>query len=275
MTFAGISWPLGQSNFRAGVEVGLVAVAVAVIVGAAWRRHTGNPAPVGGVLLALAATVALGTTATAGASVPRGLAIALCLLALGGLVGDLFRSPSALRVVLAVPGGLVLATQSGLSGAVWIRVLVLATSVVGGALVADFDRRHRGRSLALPLFAVSALGVYYTVPDTEQALALLGVCLVVAVAAWPVPFVSLGSSGSFAATGALAWVVAVGGAGRPGATVGGVACLALLVVEPLSRVSGAWRDRGRLFGTSAWSVLPVASIQLLLVALASRAGAIR
>jgi hypothetical protein len=114
------------------------------------------------------------------------------------------------------------------------------------------------------------------VPDTEQALVLLAVGLLIAMVAWPVPFVSLGAAGALASVGLLGWVVAVGGTGRHSAIIGGVGCLALLVIEPLCSVLFKPRRPAlALFGTGAWSLLPVAAVQLLFVSFGSRVVGLR
>ncbi len=225
--------------------------------------------------MSAAGVVALTSSAPLRAPIPEELTGALVLLAIGGFVADV-ATWRPLRFLLPIPGAVMLATDSGIPDVTWIRVFVGVTAVVGGALVADFDAHHGRRNSALPLFAISAVGVYYTVPDTEQALVLLAVCLVVTVAAWPLPLVSLGTSGAFAAVGLFSWVVAVGGVGRHSAIVGGVACLALLVVEPVSRVvMRNHSKRAGLLDATAWSMLPLAALQLAFVAFAARVVGLR
>ncbi|HUQ64306.1 MAG TPA: hypothetical protein VM121_11175 [Acidimicrobiales bacterium] len=234
----------------------------------------GDAVPFGGLVLALAGVIALYVSATPALPVPLGLPLALTLLAFAGLMRHVIRLPPGWLLLLALPGGCLLGFASEVGDAIWIRLLVTVIAVVGGTLVADFDSRYRRSSLALPLYAMSCLGVYFTVPDTEQAIVLLAVSVVVAVAAWPVPFVSMGPSGAFASVGLLAWVVAVGGTGRQSAIVGGVGCLALLVTEPVSRLLGSRTALGRPW-TGARRLLPAAAIQLLLVSFSSRVVGLR
>jgi hypothetical protein len=122
----------------------------------------------------------------------------------------------------------------------WLLVMLLLLPV--GWLLADFDARWRHRGLGPVLLAISVAGVYATVPDTEPALVALGTALPLALLAWPRPLASLGRVGAYAATGVLLWVVAVGGAGRGSAIVGGTACLGLLAVEPLARLLDPRRE---------------------------------
>jgi hypothetical protein len=119
--------------------------------------------------------------------------------------------------------------------AVPFRVLVLASAVVGATLLSDFDSRWCRRGLGPVLLAVSMLGIYATVPDTEQALVLLGLALPLALTFWPWPVASLGVAGSLATTGLVVWTISAGGAGRTSSIIGGLACLGVLVLEPITR----------------------------------------
>ncbi len=80
--------------------------------------------------------------------------------------------------------------------------------------------------------------MYFTVPDTEHALVLLGAALPLALSSWPVPLARLGSGGAYAATGLLAWTAAIDGVARPASIVGGICSLGLLVAEPVGRLIG-------------------------------------
>jgi hypothetical protein len=81
--------------------------------------------------------------------------------------------------------------------------------------------------------------VYLAVPDTELARVMLGVALPFVLLSVPKPIFPLGPAGSPAIAGVFVWVVVVGGRGRPGSVVGGLATIGVLVAEPLGR---------RLFG---------------------------
>jgi hypothetical protein len=151
----------------------------------------------------------------------------------------------------------------------WIVVL----AGVAGALLADFDRRWRRQGLVVPLLAVTAAGIYLTVPDVEAAVVVLGAALPPVLLGWPVPFwrahppPSLGLLGALATAGLLVWTVASGGAARPGSVVGGVGCLGVLAVEPLARLVDR-RHRGPLPAErAAWIAF---GAQLLLVGVAAR-----
>jgi hypothetical protein len=148
-------------------------------------------------------------------------------------------------------------------------LVAVAAVAVAGALAADFDRRRRD-GLALGLWAVSLAGVWATVPDVESAVVVLGAALPPALLGWPGPLarsglVALGVAGSLAAAALLAWVVATDGTGRPGSMVGGLACLGVLVVEPLARRLG-----GRGPGGPPLPAVVLVAAHLVLVAVASR-----
>jgi hypothetical protein len=201
------------------------------------RGLRARPVAVAGLLYAAAFAVALSRTF----GLPGGLALGLVALAAAGAVSGQ-RVPGPLAPLLAVPGAWLVVARSGLALEQWARLLVGASIVLGGWLVADFDARWRRRGLGPVLLAISVAGVYVTVPDTEQALVALGVALPVALLGWPWPLASLGRAGAYAATGALLWVVAAGSGGRGSAVVGGVACLGLLAVEPLARLLDPRRE---------------------------------
>jgi len=209
-----------------------VALAVAAALGLVLSRRGRRPVGVAGLGVAGAFLWAMHAT---GRLVP-GLPLALGLLALAGLVAvDLARFPPLLAV-LAAPGAWVLATHAGLGEPAWLRAVLGVTVAVGAALAADVDRRAAGLGLGPVWFAVGAVGVLFTVGDTDVALALAPIAVLVAATAWPWPLTRLGGGGSAAAVGALAWVAAVGGVGRRSAVVGGLACLGLLIAEPLGRL---------------------------------------
>ena len=207
---------VARSEFQTALWWGLAGLAISVGRGilAAWRR-TGRPAPVAG--LAIAAAAAIGLQATHG--LPSELRLGLLLLAAAGVVADLVGRPALIGGLLAVPGALVIGRVVPATPA-WSETLAVVTIVAGGACVASFDCRHGRRGLSPPLFALAVVGLYFTVPDTEHALVLLGAALPLAVSSWPWPLARLGSGGAYAAVGLLAWTAATDGIGRLGAIIG-------------------------------------------------------
>jgi hypothetical protein len=267
-----LGFVIGRAEFSVGFRFGLLALVIGLVTGliarARWNHRT---VPVQGLLLAAAATAGLQQTV----GLPVGLSLGLVALAGAGLLGEL-HGGGPLTMVAAVPGAWLVVWHSGLVPDNRLRLLVGGAIVVSGWLVAGFDDRWRGRGLGPVLLAVSVVGVYFTVPDTEQALVALGAALPLAFLGWPWPLAALGRAGAYAATGLLLWVIAAGGVGRGSAVVGGLACLGLLAMEPVSRLVDPGRESalerlpdGRS-GTVAISLL-----QLGLVYVAARVAGLR
>jgi hypothetical protein len=225
--------PLDRTELRTGLAAGTVALVIGVLVSVGLRTRARPRWGTAGLLFAAAALVGLDLTHDA----PGGLVGGTALVALGAGVAAAARLPLAVRLAAVAPGAWLVAAHGAIPGEPWVRVLVFITIVVGGALVADVDRRTARLGLGPLLFALSIGGVYATVPDTEQALVLLGVAAPVALLGWPLRQAVLGPAGSPAAVAVLAWTAAVGGVGRPSSIVGAVGCLGLFVVAPLSRRS--------------------------------------
>jgi hypothetical protein len=163
-------------------------------------------------------------------------ALAIAVLAVGGFLAEIRHWGPLGRALASVPGAYLLTTHAGLvneADALW--VVALAT-VAGAALIPDIDDRGARLGVGPVLYAVSAVGMYETVPDPKLALALIGVALPLLVLGWPIPFARLGGAGASVAAGALAWAAAIGGTGRLSAVYGGVACLGILVAEPAARL---------------------------------------
>ncbi len=273
---------VGHPEFRTGLIAGVAVTVLGGAVALVLTDRRRRVAPIGGMLVAIGFVVGVRRTPHLPIAIPIGLA----LLALAGLVaGRLGRRRRALGlsgVVLAIPGAVVLATHIRVppvharNYVSWVPPLVVVSIIVGGALLADFDRRFTGRGWPTVLYAISAVGVFFTVPDTERALVLLGVSVPLLLLGWPFALVSLGSAGSYAAAGVLVWVSATEGRGRHPAIVGGIACLGLFLVEPAARALR--RGHPTVFEglpSSWWSVFPVALVHLVLVYIASRVAGIR
>jgi hypothetical protein len=136
----------------------------------------------------------------------------------------------------------------------WMRLFALVATLVAAPLVVASDRCSP--RLSAPFLAVSAVGLYWCVPDTEHARALVG-------AAPPVAVVTLDRgrrpdpAGTAAAVGLFVWTATVGGVGRPGSVIGGAACLGVLLIASLVTAAG---------------VVVQTPVHIALVAVASRAG---
>jgi hypothetical protein len=260
-----------RSEFRDGLAWGCLCAVLGGVVGLASIAWFRRPAPIAGLLV----VVALVNGARHSVGLPSNVTHGLLLLAVAGVAADVlalvWRPLAVAGIVFAIPGASLLTSNTGLPDASWIRTLVVVTVTLGGTLVADFDRRHQARGWSVVMYAVSVVGVYFTVPDTERALVLLGASLPLLLLGWPVALASLGRAGSYCAVGALAWIVAFEGIGRRSAIVGGVACLGLFVVEPVARLVklGAATVFDKL-PESSTALVPVALAHLALVFVASR-----
>lgn len=185
---------------------------------------------------------------------PGPLVAAVLLLVLGEhLTRD--RSMQA-RAVALTPGAVVLGASVPEVWPAWIRVVAMLVTLVGGLLTVDADRRVQ--RLVPPLLAIGALGVYLCVPDTEMPKVVLG-ALVAAAAIGLEP--RLRHRGGVAAViGLFVWAVSIGGIGRAGSVVGGLACLGVVVLIPVVRWSATNRVR----------VVVLAAVQVALVVYVSR-----
>jgi hypothetical protein len=179
---------------------------------------------------------------------PGGLPAGVLLLVAADRVGRL-------RLAAVVAAAVVIGWWAGVPGPTWVRLAVAATAVAGAMLP------PLPPGTAAMLFAVACAGAWATVPDTELARALLGG----AIAAATLAHLPVGRPQRRSMAPALAWfgwVVAVEGRGRPGAVVGGLACLGLLAVLPMVGRASA---RG-------WAVV---AGQVAVVALAARLAGLR
>jgi hypothetical protein len=222
---------LSHDGFRAGAPYGVAAAAVVVLAAALVRRPLPGAGPAFGVAM-IAAMVQQGVT------VEPPMLAGLVLLAAGGYLAT--GRGTLVTAAAALPGAALFAWSAAPDGLAWALPTILAVTVVGGATAASFDHRFGPTGLPPVLLAVTALGIYLTTPDTEHSAILLGAAAPVALLGCPGlvgrrPVASLGTGGAFLAAALVAWVVALDGVGRDGAVVGGIACLGVFVLEPLTR----------------------------------------
>lgn len=228
---------LDDPGFRTGLGAGLAVVALLATVAAVARgRFRPLPFPLAGVGLVAAGLLAA-TIGPDDRAWPASLQQAVALATIGGLIATIGRFPGRLATAAAyAPAGLRLAVGPAVPGAPgWAPLLAAAVVVGGGVAIAETDRRLRPIGATLPLFAATVGGAYSTLPDTEHVLVLLGVALPFAAVAVPRAWEAVGTIGAGAITTWFAWVVWIDGRGRPGAMVGAVAALAILVAEPIAR----------------------------------------
>jgi hypothetical protein len=267
---------VSRSEFRVGLDWGAAFAGLAALAGVLSILLFRRPAPLAGLVVPLAFANGVKHWVALPGNVTQGF----LLLAIAGLVAEVlahwWRPLEFAGIVLAIPGAWLLTSNTGLPEIRWVAPLVITATVVGGTLVADFDRRHAERGWSVVMLAVSVVGIYFTVPDTERALVLLGASLPLVLLGWPFALASLGTVGAYPAVGALAWTAAYEGRGRHSAIVAGVACLGLFVVEPLVRLLkfGASTFLDALPQRS-WVIIPVATAHLALVFVASRVAGLR
>jgi hypothetical protein len=195
--------------------------------------------------------------------VDQDLVVAMVVLAVGPFVAQLVlpRQP-AVWMAAAVPGALMFTEATDIADLSWDRTVIVVATVVGGALVADFDAMHGRAGLPPAMLALTLLGAYVTTPETQTTILLAGAALPIALLGWPAVLGSLGAGGAFAATALLSWAVVLDGNFRPGAVVGGITGLGMFVVEPVVR--RLWRRQE----THQWMV--VAGLHVVLVGACTR-----
>jgi hypothetical protein len=159
-------------------------------------------------------------------------AVALGLVVVAELV---FRQQATVaRAVAYAMAGATVSASLPAAWPLWTRLTVLAVVVVGALVAPVHDARAPRVVPALVL--ISALGVYACAPDTEAPKVLLGAMVAAAVIGFEPRLRA--AVGLPAVIGLFAWVAAFGGVGRPGAVVGGVACLGVLLLPVPRRRPG-------------------------------------
>ncbi len=249
---------LTSSEFIIPLIIGVGAAGVASVAALGWPGDEG-PSAIAGIALAAAFLVAR----------PQGIdvwsVVGVGAVAAAGAVPI----ATAWRIVLSVPGALILAAAvGGPSG--WLQAIVAVSIPILAMLTADFDARYRARAVGPGVFVLATVGVFFAVPDTEQAVVLMGVAVPFLFLTFPTPIASLGVPGSFAVVAAFAWTVAMGSRGHPRVAVPALVTAGLLIIEPV--MSWLLRSKQPLGGTPTFVVL---AAQLLVVFLASRVAAPR
>ena len=251
-------------EFQSGWVLGWLALPVVVLLGWSGRaqRH-GRRSPYGlvGIAWVIASLMALAGWAghepvlgSAGfGELPAQLLVGLALSAVAVELAFRTPNPKVIGCLLGIPGAVLVGTASDFRGPSWTAPLVIVTTLVGGPLAADVDRRAARLGLGPVLWLITVIGVYATVPDTELVRPLVGVAIPLAIAGWPLRAARLGAGGVAAATGLLTWVAGLDGYGRPGRSWAPGA-LGLLLVEPLGRIAlkGRVRPLARRIGVKGF-----------------------
>jgi uncharacterized membrane protein YgcG len=227
--------------FGLGLAYGGVAFFAAMLVGLLARGRRRN---LDFAALAFVAAAWFGVRGAWGSVLAsQSIAVALIVLALGGasvhlvarLVPGAHDHPLAVSAAAIAPGAALLAVATPLAGSAYARILMALATVVAAVAIRDFDAMKGDHGAPWMLIAISAAGVYLAVPDTELARVLLGVALPFVLLSIPNALSPIGPAGSAAVAGVFTWVIFVGGRGRPGSVVGGLATLGILLAEPVGR----------------------------------------
>ena len=167
------------------------------------------------------------------------LTTAVILMAIGGGLRGVALHTSSRRGwlvpawVLILAGG-VFSTSLALeySNRLFVPATFGVAIGIGWALSTWEDGPHR---IALgPMFAISAFGIWTTVPDTDLARILIGISVPMAFATLPPFSVRISGAGAFALAAALAWLPLWGGDQRTGSVVGAWACIGMIELLPVA-----------------------------------------
>jgi hypothetical protein len=221
---------LTRSDFHTGLITGLVALGVLF----ALTRFEAGVFAGWGLILTSAGLVGIHF------HIGRRLSLILALLILGagGWLLDRFASHPDRRIlqvlawVVIVLGGVLFSTRSGLPDIAWVRISAPMVVVLGGVTLRQWTNYEAAKYVG-PLFAITAFGIWTTVPDTESARVLLGAAVPMAFGTLPPVGARVHGPGAFPLSGLAIWVVAFGGEPRPASLIGGWACLGILVALPL------------------------------------------
>jgi hypothetical protein len=221
---------LTRNDFHTGLIAGFVALVV-IFVSA---RLGAARAAAWGVVLTTAGLVGIHF------HIGRRLSLILALLVLGagGWMFDRATSHPDRRIfqvfawVSVVVGGIIFSTRAGLPDIAWVRISAPLVVALAGVTLRWWTDDEAGKYFG-PLFAITAFGIWTTVPDTESARVLLGAAIPMAFGTLRPIGARIYGPGAFALTGLAVWVVARGGEPRPASIIGGWACLGILVALPL------------------------------------------
>jgi hypothetical protein len=260
---------LVTDHFVAGFRAGLIALGLGWLIVLVLRGRE-KPIPLVGILIAgstVAALYALGEAMT-----PE--LVGLGLILGGVLLARVLKAPGAIAAVAAIPGAVWLGVATTATELTWVRVAIVILVPLGGYLISDFEQRYEGVGLGAVFFALAALGVFVSVPDTEWPRALIATSVPLTLLAWPRVAMGFGREGGYLGVAVLMLAAANGGGPRPASIVGSFACLGLLLLEPVAIVINPALLKITTWFKHDWAGAIIASIpQFIVVALCSRVAA--
>lgn len=214
-----------RSQFQVGVVAGVLALFLLGVLA---------PGRIGWGSAASAAAI-VGIQLTVGRRI--GVTVGLITLGVGGTLLD--RQERDTRAILQLLGWAIIASgaivttvRGGLSATPWIQISTPMVVIFTGYWLASWGHLPRRRLLG-PLFAITAFGIWSTIPNTDSARVLLGVSLPLVLATLPTSGARISAMGAFPLAGLMAWIAADGGDLRHGSIVGSWACVGLLVLLPM------------------------------------------
>lgn len=247
---------LTRREFLVGLACGLGALVVITLLGKSRGRAVGMWA------LATAAAILVGVHVLIEGRL-FGLVAGVVLMALGGALTVSHRRTDPRRVVgwlLIVVGASLVPWRGQVDQSAWFFLATPVAAVIIGTALAHW--RTDEQWWLGPLFAISAFGVWTTVPDTEFARVQLGAALPLSLATLRPASTRMAAAGAYALGGVFAWIPALDGAARPASIIGAWGSIGLICALPAARL--LWRSRIVL---EPWYV---AGLHLLLVLVAAR-----
>lgn len=179
---------------------------------------------------------------------PAGFVVGLGVLALAGALANHSRSHLS-QLLLTLPGAAVVAWSLPDFVPRWVKVVSVVVIAIVAPLVGDSDQT--APRVVPALAAVSVLGVYSCVPDTDLARVLVGGFLVTALLCFSRDLRGV-RAGVFPVVGLIVWTAGDGGFARPGSVVGAMACFGVMTLLPIVwrqvRTIGPWTPGGWLLG---------------------------
>jgi len=193
------------------------------------------------------------------------LMVGVVLMGIGGWLKTSANSAHRYQVgLLAWPlvilgAGVVALRAAELANERLFPATVVAAVAIGWSLSKWEDQPAR---IALgPLFAISAFGIWTTVPETDLARVLLGVSVPLAATTIPLLGARVTGAGGFVLGGVFVWIAVSGGEARSGSIIGAWACIGIIALLPIAT---------RLHPGRTMAMWQVFSLHIVAVVIAAR-----